>query len=97
MPYNSKSPGKLEGDHSGHLAADRFGGSPKLDNIVSQLQKVNQSQYRIIENQWADAIKEGKTVTVNVNIRYDKPGLRPTHFDIEYSIDGNFYQRSIQN
>lgn len=48
-----------------HLGTDvisisRFGGSPKLDNLVSQAQRVNQSDYNIIENQWAKAIENGK-------------------------------------
>ena len=51
LNYNSNSPGKIEGDHAGHLAGDRFGGSPELDNIVSQSQNVNLSQYKKIENQ----------------------------------------------
>lgn len=40
---------------------DRFGGSPNLDNIVSQSKDVNLSQYKKIENQWAKAISEGKS------------------------------------
>ena len=51
LNYNSDSLGKIEGDHAGHLAGDRFGGSPELDNIVSQSQNVNLSQYKKIENQ----------------------------------------------
>ena len=50
LNYNSNSSGKIEGDHAGHLAGDRFGGSPELDNIVSQSQNVNLSQYKKIEN-----------------------------------------------
>ena len=45
LNYNSNSPGKIEGDHAGHLAGDRFGGSPELDNIVSQSQNVNSVSY----------------------------------------------------
>ena len=51
LNYNSDSLGKIEGDHAGHLAGDRFGGSPERDNIVSQSQNVNLSQYKKIENQ----------------------------------------------
>lgn len=35
LKHSSKTPGKLEGDHAGHLIADVFGGSPELDNLVS--------------------------------------------------------------
>mgnify|MGYP000099078008 CR=1 FL=1 len=97
LNYNSNSPGKIEGDHAGHLAGDRFGGSPELDNIVSQSQNVNLSQYKKIENQWAKAISEGKEVTVNVDIKYDGDSLRPIEFNVEYTIDGDFFSQSILN
>lgn len=84
LNHVAKTPGKLKGDHAGHLAGDRFGGSPKLDNMVSQSQHVNLSDYRKIENIWAQAIKQGKEVAVNVEVRYDKNGLRPTEFIVEY-------------
>lgn len=29
LPHESNTPGKLKGDHAGHLAGDRFGGSEK--------------------------------------------------------------------
>ena len=89
--------GKIEGDHAGHIAGDRFGGSPELDNIVSQSQNVNLSQYKKIENQWAKAISEGKEVTVNIDIKYDGDGFRPIEFNVEYTIDGDFFSQSILN
>ena len=97
LNYNSDSLGKIEGDHAGHLAGDRFGGSPERDNIVSQSQNVNLSQYKKIENQWAKAISEGKEVTVNIDIKYDGDGFRPIEFNVEYTIDGDFFSQSILN
>lgn len=59
LPHSRNTPGKIKGqDHAGHLAADRFGGSPKIDNLVSQLSDVNFRQYRKIENEWAVALIE---------------------------------------
>ena len=60
LKHNPNTPGKIAGDYAGHLAGDRFGGSPNLDNIVSPSKDVNLSQYKKIENQWAKAISEGK-------------------------------------
>ena len=97
LNYNSDSLGKIEGDHAGHIEGDRFGGSPELDNIVSQSQNVNLSQYKKIENQWAKAISEGKEVTVNIDIKYDGDGFRPIEFNVEYTIDGDFFSQSILN
>lgn len=42
-----------------------------MDNIVSQSQKVNLSEYKKIENEWATAIKKGKKVSVEVEVKYD--------------------------
>ena len=97
LNHVAKTPGKLKGDHAGHLAGDRFGGSPKLDNMVSQSQHVNLSDYRKIGNVWAQAIKQGKEVAVNVEVRYDKNGLRPTEFIVEYIIDGDATIQNIFN
>lgn len=97
LNHVAKTPGKLKGDHAGHLAGDRFGGSPKLDNMVSQSQHVNLSDYRKIENIWAQAIKQGKEVAVNVEVRYDKNGLRLTEFIVEYIIDGDATIQNIFN
>jgi hypothetical protein len=97
VPHNPNTPGKAKGDHAGHLAGDRFGGSPDIDNLISQDPYVNQSTYKRIENQWAKAIEEGKNVTVDVNITYDGAGLRPTEFNVNFTIDGNPFSQSILN
>ena len=44
------------------MFGDRFGVSPELDNLVSQASNVNLSKFKKIENQWAEAINEGKKV-----------------------------------
>gem|GEM_PF-4421452 len=50
LPHNPGTPDKLPDDHAGHLIGDRFGGSPELDNLVSQLSKTNLSDYKKLEN-----------------------------------------------
>lgn len=88
LPHDANTPGKVKGDHAGHLAGDRFGGSPEIDNLVSQLQGVNLSSYKKIENEWAKAIREGKDVSVEVKITYSSNSMRPEGFGIKYDIDG---------
>src|SRR5690625_1523304 len=80
LPHSRNTPGKVKGqDHAGHLAADRFGGSPKIDNLVSQLSDVNLKQYKKLEDAWASALKETppKKVTVDVEIVYIGNEMRP--------------------
>ena len=87
----------MKGDHAGHLAGDRFGGSPEIDNLVSQSSGVNLSEYKKIENQWAKAIADGKKVTTNVEVVYDGDSLRPKLFKVRYTIDGKPYSKRIIN
>ena len=97
LSHNPNTPGKIDGDHAGHIAGDRFGGSPDIDNLVSQSSNVNLSQYKKIENQWAKAIEEGKSVSVDVNVKYDGDSLRPSEFIVEYTIDGEYFEQNILN
>ncbi|SDL47090.1 DNA/RNA non-specific endonuclease [Paenibacillus sp. OK060] len=97
LPHDANTPGKEPGDHAGHLAGDRFGGSPEIDNLVSQLSNVNLSKYKVLENEWAKAIKAGKKVKVEVNIKYDGDALRPSIFEVKYSIDGKIKTTNIKN
>ncbi|MGG0454576.1 DNA/RNA non-specific endonuclease [Bacillus mycoides] len=76
LSHSKNTLGKVNGeDNAGHVVGDRFGGLPKLDNLVSQLEKVNKSIYKRIENQWTTALEEGKHVKVKVEIKYDGVNL----------------------
>ncbi|MFJ1426325.1 DNA/RNA non-specific endonuclease [Capnocytophaga canimorsus] len=44
----------------GHIFGDRFGGSPELDNLVSQSSKVNLSTFKKLENKWAKALNQNQ-------------------------------------
>ena len=80
-----------------YLAGDRFGGSGKLDNLVSQYWLVNLSSYKVLENKWHRAIQAGKAVEVDVRVEYEGDDLRPSVFYIKYFIDGVEYSRRITN
>ena len=92
LKHNPNTPGKLEGDHAGHLIADVFGGSPELDNLVSQAKDVNLKQYREIEREWEKALKKvppDEITDLKIEVIYDGKNVRPTAFKIEYCIDGD--------
>ena len=92
LKHNPNTPGKLGGDHAGHLIADVFGGSPELDNLVSQAKDVNLKQYREIEREWEKALKKvppDEITDLKIEILYDGNGARPTAFKIEYCINGD--------
>ena len=97
LTHNSKSLDKGELDDAGHLIGDRFGGSPELDNIVSQNLHINRSEYKTMENEWADAINNGSHVEVAGDLIYDDDSSRPSSFDVFYSIDDEVYEKSFTN
>ncbi len=97
LNHNPNTYGKETGDHAGHLFGDRFGGSPELDNLVSQAQNVNLSEFKVVENQWANALENDQKVTVNIDINYDAGGTRPISFDVSFTIDDVFYYQKIYN
>ncbi|MGG2017854.1 DNA/RNA non-specific endonuclease [Bacillus sp. S10(2024)] len=100
LSHSKNTLGKIKGkDHAGHLVGDRFGGSPKLDNVVSQLSNVNLSQYKKLENEWAAALSADppKEVTVDVELVYDGNNMRPKEFIVNYSIDGKWGFEVIEN
>ena len=99
LPHNSNTPDKELGDHAGHIFGDLFGGSPELDNLVSQAKDVNLKEYRRIERDWADALKSNppKKVEVDIKINYDGSSMRPTSFEVNYKIDGIEYFEEIPN
>lgn len=41
-----------------------------------------------LENKWAQALKNNKSVKVEVKIRYAGENPRPTEFEVIYEIDG---------
>ncbi|NRD76980.1 DNA/RNA non-specific endonuclease [Bacillus sp. BRMEA1] len=100
LSHSKNTPGKVKGqDHAGHLAGDRFGGSPKIDNLVSQLSDVNLRQYKKIEDEWAAALKETppKEVTINLEVIYSGNNMRPKKFLVKYTIDGESFSEVLLN
>ncbi|MGT2866992.1 DNA/RNA non-specific endonuclease [Streptococcus fryi] len=99
LRHNSMTPDKLEGDHAGHIFGDLFGGSPELDNLLSQAKDVNLKEYRRIERDWADALRSNppKKVEADIKINYDGMSKRPISFEVNYKIDGIEFLEEIPN
>ena len=95
LRHNPNTFDKERGDDAGHLFADRFGGSADLDNLVSQSRHVNRSQFAAMENQWARALKEGKQVSVNIEIQYKQGSRWPTGFVVLTCMDGQLTDKKI--
>ena len=99
LRHDGNTPDKEVGDHAGHIFGDLFGGSPELDNLISQAKDVNLKRYRRIERDWSDALKSTppKKVEVDIKINYEGASRRPIGFEVNYKIDGVPYKEKIKN
>lgn len=76
----------LETDEGGHLIATRFNGPPDAFNIVPQDANLNRGQWKAMENEWAEALKDGQQTEVIVAPVYADGISRPIGFDVLYTI-----------
>ncbi len=85
-------------DHGGHLIANIFGGNGSLGNLVPMKQELNQGDYKKMENDLAKALKEGKQVSVSIDIIYDDNDTqRPSIIKVTYTIDGEKFKKTFNN
>lgn len=64
---------------------------------MPQLASVNRGDFREMEKAWAEALRAGKTVKVEVSQAYAGTNKVPTEMDVIYSIDGLTRTRSFSN
>ena len=76
------------GDEGGHLIASIFNGLGEKLNIFPMDGNLNKSQWKKMENSWGTALKEGKTVDVNIQPIYSGNNIRPDRVIVQYSVDG---------
>ena len=79
------------GDEGGHLIATIFKGSGDIDNLVPMSQKLNRSDYKILENRWKKALEKDPPDTVQIKVEpiYRGESKRPISFEIKYKIEDN--------
>ena len=75
-------------DQLGHLIADWFGGPPTAENVVPQLDNVNQSRMRKVENLVAKYKQEGHRVDYSMKTNYVGTDGRPSSFEPTIIVDG---------
>lgn len=56
----------LSNDEGGHLIASIFDGPGERLNLVPMDTNLNRGEWKKIENVWASALKDGKTVNVRI-------------------------------
>ncbi|MEB2187251.1 DNA/RNA non-specific endonuclease [Xanthomonas campestris pv. campestris] len=77
----------LPDDEGGHLIASIFDGPGERLNLVPMNANLNKGAWKSMENEWADALKNGKSVKVKIEPIYSGSTIRPDSFSVKYSID----------
>lgn len=76
------------GDEGGHLIVSIFNDPGEKINLVPMDGNLNKSEWKKMENSWADALKDGRQVNVKIEPVYTGNSKRPDSFNVTYSIDG---------
>ena len=59
---------------------------------------LNRGEWKQMENEWAKALRKGKTVKVKIEPLYEGTDIRPNRFIVSYSIDNKeFYYLEFYN
>jgi hypothetical protein len=85
------------GDEGGHLIAAIFNGPGEQINYHAMDGTLNKSGWKVMENEWSAALKEGKSVDVEIKAVFDGDSKRPEAFRVEYVIDGKPSTRTFFN
>ena len=88
---------RQEGDDGGHLVARILGGSSGNENIVPMRDTVNRGDYKKVENEIAQAVKQGKNVDDSGEIMYEGDETRPSKIKRVYEIDGEKSVLKVDN
>ncbi|WP_058569720.1 DNA/RNA non-specific endonuclease [Xylella fastidiosa] len=70
--YQQRCVGKCGevGDEGGHLIASSLGRAGDRINLVSQASALNRIGWRKMENEFAKALQEGKSISVKIDLSY---------------------------
>ena len=72
---------------SGHL--DGLPGGPgEAINILPMSSRVNLSEFKRLENQWAEFVGQGSTIDVTITPVFAGTSRRPTSLRVSWSVDG---------
>lgn len=79
---------RRDGDQGGHIVGRDMGGDGGLGNLIPMDSRINQSDYKRMENKIKQALEEGKEVSTKTEIEYDGDSDRPSKITTTVTIDG---------
>ena len=79
---------RQEGDQGGHIVGRDLGGDPGEGNLVAMNSRINQSDYKRMENDVKRDLAEGKDVTTHTELAYSGDSRRPDTIEVTKIADG---------
>lgn len=78
----------IDGDDGGHIVASIFNGPGEMINLYPQNGNFNRGVWKQLENTWAEALENGSSVNVKIELNFADDGVRPSGVTATYQIDG---------
>ena len=75
-------------DQGGHIVSRDLNGDGGIGNLVAMDSKINQSDYKRMENDIKAALDEGKDVTAKIDLTYNNDSERPDKIIVTVTADG---------
>lgn len=89
--------GRREDDDGGHIIARILGGSEGAENLVPMRRTINRGDYKKMENEISQALKDGNKVLIHVDLEYNGDSHRPSIIKATYNIDGRKTEAVFDN
>lgn len=75
-------------DQGGHIIGRDMNGDSGIGNLIAMDSKINQSDYKRMENDIKTALDEGKDVAIKTEITYSDDSERPDKITVTVTTDG---------
>ncbi len=97
--YQQRDAVEIKGeDQGGHLIVRSFNGPGEQINYIPQNAKLNNGEWRVMENEWKKELKAGKKVEFDIQIIYDGDiNKSPKRFLVEYKVGNEHTIQKIFN
>ncbi len=86
-----------EDDDGGHIIARILGGAEGFENLIAMRRTINRGDYKKMETEICEALKEGKDVSMHVELEYDGDSQRPSKIKVVYYIDSEKTEITFDN
>ena len=77
-----------ENDQGGHIVSRDLGGDSGEGNLVAMDSRINQSDYKRMENTIKESLDDGNDVSTKTEITYSGDSNRPDKIEVTVTIDG---------